>query len=75
MLLTAVGIYRKNVMFLITYVVVEFECMETSSWFLNFLKEDLEMENIHGWTINSNKHQGLVTLIKNLFPHLEHSEK
>lgn len=71
MLPTTVGIGGDNAMFLIAYAMVESKCMETWSWFLDFLKEDLEIKNNHGWIIILDKQKRLITLIENLFPYSE----
>lgn len=49
-LLAVIGIDAKNSMFLVTYTIVEAEGMSSWSWFLKFIKEDMDINNGYHWT-------------------------
>ena len=53
--LSAVGIDGNNQMFPIAYAVVESECKDSWSWFINLLMKDLTIVNTHGWTFITDK--------------------
>ena len=54
-ILSAVGIDANNQMFPIAYAVVESECKDSWSWFIDMLMKDLQIVNTHGWTFITDK--------------------
>ncbi|KAL6228361.1 hypothetical protein ACLB2K_002311 [Fragaria x ananassa] len=70
--MTAVGIDANNGMYPIAYDVVEVENQDTWTWFLEYLKWDLEIEWDNGYTFMIDKQKGLGNAIANLFPNAEH---
>jgi hypothetical protein len=54
-MLTAVGIDPNDCIYPIAYVVVEVECLESWKWFLQTLKQDLDIQNTYPWTIMTDK--------------------
>ena len=54
-ILSAVGIDANNQMFPIAYAVVESECKDSWSWFIDLLMKDLQIVNTHGWTFITDK--------------------
>ena len=71
-LLAAIGIDGDNSMYPIAHAAVEFECTATWSWFLEFLREDLQIGNSHTLTWITDKQKGLIEAIKDAFPNAEH---
>uniref|UniRef100_A0A803Q831 SWIM-type domain-containing protein n=1 Tax=Cannabis sativa TaxID=3483 RepID=A0A803Q831_CANSA len=59
MLLVAIGIDADNSMFPIAYAICEKENTDTWTWFLNLLKEDLEVTNPTNITMISDRQKGL----------------
>jgi hypothetical protein len=53
--LTTVGIYPNDCIFPIAWAIVEVESLLTWKWFLQTLKQDLQIENTSPWTIMTNK--------------------
>ena len=58
-MLTAIGIDANNGMFPIAYAIVEFEGKDSWSWFLQFLREDVKINNGLHWTFITDKQKGL----------------
>ena len=58
-LLTAIGIDANNSMFPIAFAVVESECRDSWTWFLQFLREDVKIHNGLHWTFITDKQKGL----------------
>ncbi|CAH9058684.1 unnamed protein product [Cuscuta epithymum] len=54
-LLAAVGLDANNCIFPIAFSVVEIENTETWTWFINLIKEHLQMENPYNWTWMSDR--------------------
>ena len=71
-LLSAVGRDGNNQMFPIAYSIVESENTESWTWFIELLKDDLELENGAGLTIISDQQKGLENAVKRLLPQVEH---
>ena len=71
-LLSAVGRDGNNQMFPIAYSVVESENTESWTWFIELLKEDLELDRGGGLTIISDQQKGLENAVKRLLPQVEH---
>ena len=70
--MTVVGVDPNNQMYPIAYIIVESETRETWTWFLDFLGEDLCLNNDHGLSWISDKQKGLLNAIVEMFPHSEH---
>ncbi|KAK3231793.1 hypothetical protein Dsin_003674 [Dipteronia sinensis] len=62
-LMWAVGIDADNGYYLIAHAIVEKECHESWSWFLNLLKEDLNLADCLGITFMTDRQKGLVESI------------
>ncbi|KAB2622315.1 hypothetical protein D8674_024497 [Pyrus ussuriensis x Pyrus communis] len=62
---------RGNI-FLIAYVIVDIENQNTWESFIEILKEDLGMENSHGYAFITDKQKGLGNAIQSLMPNEEH---
>lgn len=58
-LLTAIGVDANNGMYPIAYAVVESEGKSSWSWFLNYLREDVKLNNGLHWTFITDKQKGL----------------
>ncbi|KAK9929630.1 hypothetical protein M0R45_026723 [Rubus argutus] len=71
-LLTAVGIDGNNGMYPIAWAIVEKENREAWTWFVEFLKQDLELKNDFSYTFISDKQKGLLDAVKDLLPNTEH---
>lgn len=71
-LLAAIGIDGDNSMYPIAYAVVESECANTWTWFLEFLTNDLEITNTHTVTWITDKQKGLIDSVLTSFPNSEH---
>jgi hypothetical protein len=54
-ILTTVGIDPNDCIFPIDWAIVEVESLLTWKWFLQTLKQDLQIENTSPWTIMTNK--------------------
>lgn len=63
-LLSAVSVDVNNCMFPVAYTVV--------TWFLKYLKNDLNIGNDSEWTFISDRQKGLINSTKNLLPYAEH---
>ncbi|KAK0585483.1 hypothetical protein LWI29_029189 [Acer saccharum] len=66
------GIDADNGYYPIAYVVVEKEWHESWSWFLQLLKEDLNLEDYLGITFMTDRQKGLVESICDIWPICEH---
>ncbi|KAF2300758.1 hypothetical protein GH714_015588 [Hevea brasiliensis] len=71
-LLSVVAIEPNDCIFPLAYVVVRIECGESWKWFLDMLKNDLQMHNSFSWTFISDKQKGLIGAVSELFPNVEH---
>ena len=71
-LLTAVGVDPNDCIFPIAYAVVEVESKATWKWFLETLKQDLNIQNTYPWTIMTDKQKGLIPAVQEVFPDSEH---
>ncbi|XP_058218412.1 uncharacterized protein LOC131329341 [Rhododendron vialii] len=67
-LLAAVAIDGNNQIYPVAYAMVEVEDEASWSWFLEHLKNDLEIPNEPTFTIISDKQKGLINAISNLLP-------
>ncbi|XP_062005776.1 uncharacterized protein LOC133722949 [Rosa rugosa] len=71
-LLSTVGIEGNNGIYPIAWVIVEAESRESWTWFLEFLKADLDIHHSGHYTFMSDKQKGLEQAIKELFPDASH---
>lgn len=71
-LLSAVGIDGNNGMYPIAWAIVESECRDSWQWFMEFLKEDLDIYHSSHYTFMSDKQKGLEQVIKDMFPESQH---
>ncbi|KAM0913678.1 hypothetical protein ACQ4PT_012023 [Festuca glaucescens] len=71
-LLTAVGMDPNDCIFPIAIAAVEVEDTENWVWFLETLKHDLGIVNTTPWTVMSDKHKGLISAVRIVFPDSEH---
>ncbi|KAK8697382.1 hypothetical protein V6N13_113533 [Hibiscus sabdariffa] len=71
-ILAAVGIDADDCIYPIAYACVESECGQSWAWFLDILKDDLDIFNSYHISFMSDRQKGLVDAIAELFPHSEH---
>ncbi|CAH9088360.1 unnamed protein product, partial [Cuscuta europaea] len=71
-ILTAVGRDANNNMYPIAWAVVEIENTSSWSWFLELLKEDLQIVDSSPWTVISDQQKGLINVIQALLPQAKH---
>ncbi|XP_039132300.1 uncharacterized protein LOC120269075 [Dioscorea cayenensis subsp. rotundata] len=71
-LLSAVGIDLNSCIFSIAYVVVLVENTETWTWFIELLRNDLEIWNNTYVTIMSDRQNCLKRVVQEIFPNAEH---
>ncbi|KAM6584021.1 hypothetical protein CsatB_011023 [Cannabis sativa] len=71
-LLSAVGIDANNCMFPIAYAVVDSENKANWEWFVEILKEDLQMNNSLSFTFISDRQKGLLEAVKKHAKDAEH---
>lgn len=71
-LLSAVGIDGNNGIYPIAWAVVEQETKDSWTWFLEFLKVDLDIHHSIHYTFMSDKQKGLEQVLKELFPDAAH---
>ena len=66
-LLTAVGIDPNNGMFPVAFAVVESECKDSWAWFLNYLRDDINIYNGYHWTFITDKQKGLIEALNGMW--------
>jgi hypothetical protein len=71
-LLTVVAIDPNDCIFPIAMGMVEVECKSAWEWFLQTLKDDLNITNTSHWTIMSDRQKGLILAVEKVFPEAEH---
>ncbi|KAL4353017.1 hypothetical protein GQ457_06G019860 [Hibiscus cannabinus] len=71
-ILAAVGIDVDDCIYPIAYACVESECGQSWAWFLDILKDDLDIVNSYHISFMSDRQKGLVDAIAELFPHSKH---
>lgn len=71
-LLTAVGVDANNCIYPFAYAVVGKEKKKTWQWFLELLKEDLNVHNTHVYTFMTDKQKGLLDAVAEVFPNAGH---
>ncbi|CAI9278733.1 unnamed protein product [Lactuca saligna] len=73
-LLTAIGRDGNNQVYPIAWVVVDVENKDNWEWFINLLMKDLGLELGEGLTVISDQHKGLVEVVKENLPLVEHRQ-
>ncbi|MBA0880211.1 hypothetical protein Goshw_002621 [Gossypium schwendimanii] len=71
-LLAAVGRDGNYQMYLVAWVIVKGECIDSWTWFLSLLTADLRMKDGFGYTIISDQQKGLKIAINDILPRVEH---
>ncbi|KAK8576535.1 hypothetical protein V6N13_032456 [Hibiscus sabdariffa] len=71
-ILAVVGIDADDCIYPIVYACAESECGQSWAWFLDILKDDLDIFNSYHISFMSDRQKGLVDAIVELFPHSEH---
>ncbi|XP_019198411.1 PREDICTED: uncharacterized protein LOC109192291 [Ipomoea nil] len=73
-LLSAVGIDSNDSIFPLCYAIVEKETIQSWTWFLDFMKTDLDITawNEDEFTLISDKQKGLIQACKAILPKVEH---
>lgn len=72
MLLAAIGIDPNNSQYPVAYAVVEKENTQSWTWFLNLLREDLDVHNTSIFTMMTDRQKGLEKALADTFPGAEH---
>ncbi|XP_042753098.2 uncharacterized protein LOC122195341 [Lactuca sativa] len=70
--LTAVGLDSNNDIYPLAYAIVEIENMSSWKWFLECLGDDLELYSNSNFTFMSDRQNGLLPAIAQLYPQAEH---
>nr|KAJ0202666.1 hypothetical protein LSAT_V11C500267730 [Lactuca sativa] len=73
-LLIAIGRDANNQVFPIAWVVVDVENKDNWTWFLELLKDDLDLGTGADLVVISDQHKGLLESIKVILPHVEHMQ-
>ncbi|GJT87824.1 mutator type transposase [Tanacetum coccineum] len=73
-LLTAVGVDPNNGIYPLAYGIVETESRDSWTWFLQHLKEDLDLQDNSNFTFISDRQKGIIPAIAELFSAVEHSQ-
>ncbi|GJU72051.1 mutator type transposase [Tanacetum coccineum] len=71
-LLTTVGIDPNNGIYPLAYGIVETESRESWTWFLEHLKDDLDLQDNSNFTFISDRQKGIIPAIAELFLAAEH---
>ncbi|KAK8661710.1 hypothetical protein V6N13_091306 [Hibiscus sabdariffa] len=71
-ILALVGINADDYIYPIVYAYVESECGESWAWFLDILKDDVDIINSYHISFMSNRQKGLVNAIAENFSYSEH---
>ncbi|KAI3509052.1 hypothetical protein L1887_24076 [Cichorium endivia] len=72
MILTAVGLDGNSCTYPLAYVVVEAENINSWTWFLSCLGDDIDLHTNSNFTFVSDRQKGLLQAIGTLFPCAEH---
>nr|KAJ0209959.1 hypothetical protein LSAT_V11C400177530 [Lactuca sativa] len=72
MILTAVGLDGNNCTYPLTYAVVEAENINSWTWFLRCLGDDIDLQANSNFTFISDRQKGLLQAIGTLYPCAEH---
>ncbi|XP_039127030.1 uncharacterized protein LOC120263224 [Dioscorea cayenensis subsp. rotundata] len=70
--LSAIGIDPNDCIFPLAYAVVLTESRQTWTWFMELLRDDLEIWNSKYITIMSDRQKGLKRVVEDIFPDAEH---
>ncbi|KAK9071946.1 hypothetical protein SSX86_008377 [Deinandra increscens subsp. villosa] len=70
--LTAVGVDPNNSIYPLSYAIVEAETLNSWTWFLNCLGEDLGLEANSNFTFISDRQKGIIPALEKVFPCAEH---
>nr|XP_043633203.1 uncharacterized protein LOC122604374 [Erigeron canadensis] len=73
-LLSTVGRDANNHIFPIAWAVVTMENKENWAWFIDLLKDDLDMGSGNGIALMSDQHKGLIESVKDILPNAEHRQ-
>ncbi|GJS04615.1 mutator type transposase [Tanacetum coccineum] len=71
-MLTVVGVEPNNGIYPLAYGIVETESKESWTWFLQHLKEDLDLQDHSNFTFISNRRKGIIPAVAEIFPAAEH---
>ncbi|KAH7836948.1 hypothetical protein Vadar_007766 [Vaccinium darrowii] len=71
-MLTAIGLDANNCIYPFAYATVEKEKKTTWLWFLELLRDDLDVQNSHSYIFMTDKQKGLVDAVGELFPNAGH---
>ncbi|KAK8665544.1 hypothetical protein V6N13_005710 [Hibiscus sabdariffa] len=71
-LLAAVGQDADDCLYPLAFAIVDSECESAWTWFLDILKNDLELNNSHHISFMTDRQKGLMESVMELFPYSEH---
>lgn len=71
-LVTAIGRDENGQMYPIAWAVVESENLEAWRWFIELLQKDLELHDGQGFTIISDQHPSIISVVRTVIPTAEH---
>ncbi|KAK9066298.1 hypothetical protein SSX86_013619 [Deinandra increscens subsp. villosa] len=71
-ILSAVGIDPNNGIYPVCYAIVETENLDSWTWFLQCLGEDLDLTSRSNFTFISDRQKGLLPAMANVYPSAEH---
>nr|KAJ0199595.1 hypothetical protein LSAT_V11C600305390 [Lactuca sativa] len=71
-LLTGIGRDANNQVYPIAWAVVDVENKANWTWFLELLRDDLDIDSGRGLVVISDQHKGLLESVKDILPHVEH---
>ncbi|KAK8701722.1 hypothetical protein V6N13_020101 [Hibiscus sabdariffa] len=67
-----VGLDADDCLYPLAFAVVDSECESAWTWFLDLLKNDLELNNSHRISFMTDRQKGLMKSVMELFPYSEH---
>ncbi|XP_022033091.2 uncharacterized protein LOC110934216 [Helianthus annuus] len=70
--LSAVGVDPNNGIYPVSYAIVEAETLDSWTWFLEFLGDDLDLDANSNFTFLSDRQKGIIPAIMKVFPFAEH---
>nr|XP_043618355.1 uncharacterized protein LOC122590086 [Erigeron canadensis] len=70
--LTAVSVDSNNGIYPIAYAIVEAETLDSWTWFLANLGDDLELDSRSNYTFISDRQKGIIPALAKMFPSAEH---
>ncbi|XP_052627034.1 uncharacterized protein LOC128133578 [Lactuca sativa] len=71
-LLTAIGRDANNQVYPIAWAIVDVENKANWTWFLELLRDDLDLDSGRGLVVISDQRKGLLEFVKDILPHVEH---